>query len=162
MRNALHTKRKLDFIDGTLKKPKTEEEIEQWEVVNSMLVAWIMNTMEPTLKTSISMVDEAQVLWDDLKLQFLAGNGPKISELRFGIANHRQNGDYVKEYYGHLKKTWDELAVYKKIRSCRCGELVVQLEEDRDEEQTNTFLNMLDTMRFGKMCSTITSIKPLP
>ncbi|KAG7543357.1 hypothetical protein ISN45_Aa07g032750 [Arabidopsis thaliana x Arabidopsis arenosa] len=67
--------------------------MDRWEVVNSMLIAWIMNTIEPTLRTSISMVDEAQALWEDLKLQFSAGNGPRISELRADIANCRQNGD---------------------------------------------------------------------
>lgn len=73
--------KKLGFIDGTLTKPTTNEEIEQWGVVNSMLVAWIINTIEPNLKVSISMVDEAHELWEDLKLQFSAKNGPRISEL---------------------------------------------------------------------------------
>lgn len=145
-----------------LKKQETEEEIERWEAVNSMLVAWIMNTIEPTLKTSVSMVDEARDLWDDLKLQFCAGNRPRISELRADIANCRQNGDTVMVYFGRLKKMWDELAVYKPIRSFSCGELVKQLEEDRDEERTNTFLNGLDSARFGTVRSTITSIEPLP
>lgn len=36
------------------------------------------------------------------------------------------------------------------------------MEEDRDEERTNTFLNGLDTTRFGTVRSTITSIEPLP
>ena len=65
-------------------------------------------------------------------------------------------------YYGKLKKMWDELAVYKPIRTCSCGELAQQLEEDRNEEKTNTFLNGLDTTRFGTVRSTITSIEPLP
>lgn len=162
VRNALRTKRKLGFIDGTLEKPSTVTEIEQWEVVNSMLVAWIMNTIEPTLKTSISMVDEVKLLWDDLKLQFSAGNGPRISELRAEIANSRQGGDSVMVYFGRLKKMWDELAVYKPIRTCSCGEVMKQLEEDRDEERTNTFLNGLDSVRFGTVRSTITSMEPLP
>lgn len=134
VQNALRTKRKLGFIDGTLVKPENEEEIEQWEVVNSMLIAWIMNTIESTLKTSISMVDEVKVLWEDLKLQFSVGNGPRINELRSDIANCKQNGDSVMVYYGKLKKMWDELAIYKPIRTCSCGEMVAQLEDDRNEE----------------------------
>lgn len=63
-----------------------------------------MNTIEPTLKTSISMVDEAKVLWDDLKLQVLAGNGPRISELRDDIANCRQNGDSMMVYYVNSRR----------------------------------------------------------
>ena len=121
-----------------------------------------MNTIEPTLRTSISMVDEAQELWEDLKLQFSAGNGPRISELRADIANCRQNGDSVTVYFGRLKKMWDELAVYKPIRSCSCGEIAKALEEDQNEERTNTFLNGLDSARFGTVRSTITSIEPLP
>jgi len=36
-------------------------------------------------------------------------------------------------YYGRLKKMWDELAIYKMIRTCSCGELASQLEEDRNK-----------------------------
>lgn len=62
VRNALRTKRKLGFVDGTLTKPTAIEETEQWDVVNSMLVAWIMNIIEPTLKESITMTEEAYEL----------------------------------------------------------------------------------------------------
>ncbi|ESQ38747.1 hypothetical protein EUTSA_v10029485mg [Eutrema salsugineum] len=161
VRNALRTKRKLGFIEGTLPKPTAPKELEQWEVVNSMLVAWIMNTIESNLKTTISMVDEAKELWDDLKLQFLVGNGPQISELRADIANCRQNGDSIMVYFEKLKM-WDELAVYKPIRTCSCGELRAQLEEDLEEERTNTFLTGLDAERFGTVRSTIRSLEPLP
>lgn len=65
-------------------------------------------------------------------------------------------------YYGKLIKLWDELAVYKPIRSCSCGELAALIEEDRDEERTNTFLNGLDTVRFRMVRSIITSMEPLP
>ncbi|KAG7636894.1 C2 domain [Arabidopsis thaliana x Arabidopsis arenosa] len=78
VRNASRTKQKLGFIDGTLEKPTKEDDMEQWEVVNTMLVAWIMNTFEPTVRTSISRVEEAQVLWDDLKLTFSPGNEPAL------------------------------------------------------------------------------------
>ncbi|ESQ37549.1 hypothetical protein EUTSA_v10002979mg [Eutrema salsugineum] len=73
VRNALRTKRKLGFVDGMLQKPETEAEIEQWVVVNFMLVAWIMNTIEPTLRANISMVEEAFELWEDLKCNSLQG-----------------------------------------------------------------------------------------
>ncbi|CAL9238536.1 unnamed protein product [Arabidopsis halleri] len=86
----------------------------------------------------------------------------KIIELRADIANCRQNGDTVMVYYGRLKKMWDELAIYKPIRSCSCGELAAQLEEDRNEERTNTFLHGLDSTKFGTVHSTITSMEPLP
>ncbi|ESQ37535.1 hypothetical protein EUTSA_v10003107mg [Eutrema salsugineum] len=141
VRNALRTKRKLGFIDGTLMKPTTAKELEQWEVVNSI---------------------EGAMGRSELKLTFSAGNVPRISELRADIANCRQNGDSVMVYFGKLKKMWDELAIYKPIRTCSCGELKAQLEEDQEEERTNTFLTGLDAERFGTVRSTIQSIEPLP
>lgn len=162
VRNALRTKRKLGFIDGTLKKPSTPVEIEQWEVVNSMLVACIMNTIEPTVRTTISMVDDAQILWEDLKLQFSVGNGARIHELKVDISCCKHQGDSVMVYYGRLKKMWDELDVYKPIRTCSCGELAALLQQDQDEDRTHEFLAGLDNSRFGTVRSTITSIEPLP
>ncbi|CAL9235407.1 unnamed protein product [Arabidopsis halleri] len=137
VRNALRTKRKLGFIDGTLKKPSDQEELQQWEVVNSMLVAWIMNTIDPILKTSITLIDDASVLWEDLKLHFSVGNGPRVHELKADLANCKQKGDSVMMYYGKLKKMWDELAVYQPLRSCSYD------------------------VRFGGIRSTLTNMEPL-
>ncbi|CAA7018787.1 unnamed protein product [Microthlaspi erraticum] len=159
---GMRTKRKLGFIDGTHKKPKSAADIEQWEVVNSMLVAWIMNTIEPTLRASVTMVEDAYVLWEDLKMQFSAGNAARVHELRTDIACCKQNGDSVVVYYGRLKKMWDELAVYKPLRSCRCGELTTSLQQDQDEERTSQFLMGLDNAKFGTLRSNITSFEPIP
>lgn len=162
VRNALRTKRKLGFIDGTLKKPTSPEDIEQWEVVNAMIVAWIMNTIEPTTRTTISMVEDASILWEDLKLQFSAGNGVRVHELKADIACCKQTGDTVAVYYGRLKKMWDELAIYKPIRTCKCGGIAALLQQDQEEDRTHEFLMGLDSVRFGTVRSTITSIEPLP
>jgi len=42
IRNALQAKKKLALMDGTITKPKDESTyIEDWWMVNSMLMAWI-------------------------------------------------------------------------------------------------------------------------
>ncbi|CAM8998803.1 unnamed protein product [Rhodiola kirilowii] len=161
VRNALRTKRKLGFVDGTIQKPTEAAEVEQWEVVNSMLVAWIMNTIEPSVRSSISMVEDVKTLWDDLQLLFSVGNGARVQELKADIANCKQNGDSVMIYYGRLKKLWDELAVYKPIRSCECGKLSALLQQDQDEDRLHSFLMGLDS-QFGTIRSTLTAIEPLP
>ncbi|XP_010511191.1 PREDICTED: uncharacterized protein LOC104787325 [Camelina sativa] len=126
-----------------------------------MIVAWLMNTVEPTLRTTISMVDDAHILWEDLKLQFSVGNGPRVHELKSDLANCKQKEDSVMMFFGNLKKMWDELAVYKPLRSCSCGELAAQLEQDRDEERTHQFLMGLDDVRFGGIRSTLTNMLPM-
>lgn len=85
-----------------------------------------------------------------------------VHELKADIACCKQQGDSVMVFYGRLKKMWDELAVYKPIRSCSCGELAALLQQDQDEDRTHEFLMGLDDSRFGTVRSTITSIEPLP
>lgn len=57
---------------------------------------------------------------------------------------------------------WDELAIYKPIRTSLCRELKAQLEEAREEEMTNMLLTGLNSERFGIVRSTIQNIDPLP
>ena len=79
MRNAFRAKRKLGFLDGVVKKPDDKApEIEDWWSVNSMLLAWVFNSIEPNLRSSITYFDTVKELWDDLRQRFSIGNGPRI------------------------------------------------------------------------------------
>ena len=47
VRNNLRAKNKLGFIDGTIAIPTDKSpDYTQWGIVNSMLVAWIYNTLD--------------------------------------------------------------------------------------------------------------------
>ncbi|XP_057453215.1 uncharacterized protein LOC130745088 [Lotus japonicus] len=82
MRNALQAKKKLGFVDGTLTKPKDDSAYaEDWWVVNSMLVAWILITIKPSLRSTITYMQSARDLWEDIEQRFSMGNGPRIYQL---------------------------------------------------------------------------------
>ncbi|KAK4433316.1 hypothetical protein Salat_1093900 [Sesamum alatum] len=75
MRNALRAKRKLGFLDGTISKPADDDkDIEDWWSVNSMLVAWIFQTIDPSLRSTITYYEtsiaayygQLKTLWDEL------------------------------------------------------------------------------------------------
>lgn len=79
MRNALRVKRNLGFLDGTVCKPDDDtKEIEDWWSVNSMLVAWIFQSIEPSLRSTITYSETVKELWDELRQRFSIGNGPRI------------------------------------------------------------------------------------
>lgn len=122
MRNALRAKKKLGFIDGTLAKPEEESlEIEDWWMVNSMLVAWILNTIEPSLRSTVTYTENVKDLWDDLRQRFSIGNGARVHQLKTDLASCKQRGQSVVQYYGQLKTMWDELVHYEPIPVCTCG-----------------------------------------
>nr|GEV79004.1 hypothetical protein [Tanacetum cinerariifolium] len=62
IRTALRAKKKLIFIDGTMKEPDDKSpDLEDWWTVNSMLVAWMFNTAEQTLVYTITHMESAKV-----------------------------------------------------------------------------------------------------
>lgn len=92
-------------MDCCTERPTEDsEELDDWGMMNSMLVSWIFNTIEPTLRSTITYVDDARELWIDLQQRFYVGNGPRIQQLQFQTAMCRQDGQPVVTYYGRLKK----------------------------------------------------------
>ncbi|KZV39751.1 hypothetical protein F511_08213 [Dorcoceras hygrometricum] len=167
MRNALRAKKKLGFIDGSLEKPSNDSsEIEDWWMVNSMLVAWIFNTIEPTLRSTITYVENVKDLWEDIQQRFSIGNGPRVHQLKTDIAACKQQGQAVMTYYGRLKMMWDELANYEPIPVCRCGHCTcnvsAEIERIREEERIHQFLMGLDDVMYGTLRTNLLSMEPLP
>lgn len=89
-RLALHARRKHSFVDCTITKSKTSSELEDWYTVHSMIVFWIMRTIEPATASTISYYEDAKLLWDDLKERFIIVNGPRIQQLKAAIFDWKQ------------------------------------------------------------------------
>jgi gag-polypeptide of LTR copia-type/Retrotransposon gag protein len=112
MKNALRTKNKLGFINGSVAKPHPEEpEASSWEICNSMMVFWFFNSIDPVLQPSVAYFETAKELWDDLKERFSVGNAPRVYQLKADITSAKQQGQSVVTYYTRLKGMWDDLVV---------------------------------------------------
>ena len=63
LRNNLRAKNKLDFVDSTITEPKPKyPDYDQWGIVNSMLVAWIFNTLDVSIHKTVPFADHVKVL----------------------------------------------------------------------------------------------------
>lgn len=124
MLNSLRTKRKLGFVDGTLKRlVNNPEDEEKWDMVNSMIIGWIYSSVDPKLRPSISLVDNANAMWGSLQRRFSVSDDTRIHQLHAYIASCKQNGESVEVYFGKLKVMWDDLVDFEKGFSCCCGDL---------------------------------------
>ena len=71
MKIALCARRKWGFIDGTYEQPDDgSPEMEDWWTVQSMLVSWILNAIEPTLRSTVTYAENAKDLWEDIQDHF--------------------------------------------------------------------------------------------
>nr|KYP66025.1 hypothetical protein KK1_012303 [Cajanus cajan] len=104
MKRSLRARRKWCFINGTIVEPEEgSSDLEDWWTVQAMLVSWILNTIEPTLRTTMSYLETAKEMWDDIKERFSVVNGPRIHQLKSELAQCKQRGLSMVAYYGKLK-----------------------------------------------------------
>ncbi|XP_074313856.1 uncharacterized protein LOC141649053 [Silene latifolia] len=90
-RVALGAKRKLGFIDGTLKKkPSDPKDVEDWTAINYLIIAWIFNTIDSRIQNNLS----------DCK---------------------QKPGETIMDYYGRMKKLWDDINDFDALPSCKCS-----------------------------------------
>jgi len=66
---SLESKNKLGFIDGSITKPETKDGVvsdkgRAWEMVNSIVVSWIMNVIDPRLHKSVAYVENIKNWYD--------------------------------------------------------------------------------------------------
>lgn len=93
MLNSLQAKRKTGFINGSIpKSPVTDPNYENWKTVNSMIVGWIRTSIEPKVKSTVTFISDAHLLWTDLKQRFSVGNKVRIHQVIALLALCRQDG----------------------------------------------------------------------
>ncbi|XP_010468406.1 PREDICTED: uncharacterized protein LOC104748465 [Camelina sativa] len=151
--NALQAKRKTGFIDGSITKPaKDDPNFDNWKTVNSMTVGWIPALIEPKVKSTVTFISDANLLWDELRQRFSVSNNVHVHQIKAQLASCRQEGQAVIDYYGKLCNLWDELKNYQASAVCPHGSLMSALVK---------FVMGLDDSRFGGICTSLINMDPL-
>jgi len=93
---ALRTKVKLGFIDGSFARPSLQSPVhEQWNRCDSMVVSWLLNSIDPSLLGAFIYANSAQELWCELTERFGQSNGPLLYKVQTEIAELYQGNDSV-------------------------------------------------------------------
>ncbi|CAH9063003.1 unnamed protein product [Cuscuta epithymum] len=106
---SLKARRKHVFIDGTLKKPAEGPRVMDWDPVNSMIVSWILRSMEANVAPSIPYHEEARSLWLYFEKRYSVANGPRLQQLRAAITECKQTKTMsVDAYYTALTGLYND------------------------------------------------------
>ncbi|CAH9121015.1 unnamed protein product [Cuscuta epithymum] len=167
MKNAFRAKRKLVFLDGTIKRPENNErDLEDWLTVHSMAVGWIMTSVDQPLRTNLVYMESVCDLWNDLEQRFSVGDAMRTHELKEQIRNCRQNGQNITTYFGQLKGLWDDYDELRTIPQCKCGACTCNLNKQFlkhvEKEKIHDFLMGLDHENYGNLRSNILRLDELP
>lgn len=163
MLNAFQAKRKTGFINGTIKKPAEDSpDFENWKTVNSMIIGWIRASIEPRVKSTVTFISDARLLWEELRQRFSVTNNVRVHQIKAQLASCRQEGQSVIDYYGKLCNLWDELKNYQASAVCPHGSVMSAIVKERENEKLHQFVLGLDSARFGALCTSLVNMDPLP
>ena len=147
---ALEARRKFGSLDGTLTGPISPCTQSNWNTIQAMIILWIMNTIDPEIKGTLSKYREAKKLWDTLKTRFAVVNGPRIQQLKKSIAKCEQTKTMsVASYFGKLSALWEELNIHEPLIKCTCSNCAAgQLHEQRTTKGCIETSSILDGSLF--------------
>ena len=80
---------------------------EMWDVKNSMVMAWLVNSMEEEISSNYMCFSTTKELWDEVTVVYFdLGNQSQIYELNLKLSEIQQGSDTVTTYFNSLKSLW--------------------------------------------------------
>ncbi|GKE04322.1 hypothetical protein Tco_1396340 [Tanacetum coccineum] len=78
MTNFLFSKNKIEFVDGTIKKPeKTSKDYMPWMRVDAMIKGWLTTAMEKNIQNNVKYAGTTLETWSDLNECFGKESAPR-------------------------------------------------------------------------------------
>ena len=131
-------------------KPKDEgESYDRWEAENSMVMSWLVNSMEPDVGRTYLFLPTASEIWEAVKETYSNfGNAGQLFEIKTQLRKAKQGEKSVTQYYTDLKTLWQEFDLFyeykwncahdsalfnKTIEKERVFDFLVGLNKDLDE-----------------------------
>jgi len=156
---SLSAKSKMSFITGGFPKPTTDSPyLPLWERCNSMVISWLLHSVDKDIASSIIYTPTAEQIWQDLAQRFSFGQGTKIYQLQKEMSTLSQGNLSVSAYFTKCKQIWDEYIVLVSPCVCASSGSAMKLIE---RQQLIQFLMDLNDC-YQAVRSNILMMNPLP
>lgn len=99
------------YLTGELPTPKyTDALYKSWLVENSLVLAWLINSMEPQISRRYLWFDTAKDVWDVARSMYLdLGNASQMFEIRSKLKEMKQGSISVTRYFSDLQNSGKNL-----------------------------------------------------
>ncbi|XP_042018912.1 uncharacterized protein LOC121766717 [Salvia splendens] len=163
---ALLAKNKLVFVDGSILRPPSDDLLyHAWIRCNSMVVAWLRNSVSTQICSSIMFLDNAYEIWADLKDRFSLGDSARLYQLKQQLMSLSQGNNDVSTYFTTLRSIWDEFKNSQPLSWCTCNRCTchsaAKWHQHQEDECTVQFLIGLNAS-YSQIRSNVLAISPLP
>jgi transposase InsO family protein len=107
-------KGKMGYLTGDRKEPDASDpQHDVWDAENSMVMTWLVNSMEEEISSNYMCYSTAKELWESVKEMYSdLENKSQIYELTLKATEIRQGNENVTKYFHSLKRIWQELDLF--------------------------------------------------
>ncbi|KAJ1416489.1 Gag-polypeptide of LTR copia-type [Sesbania bispinosa] len=157
----LQGKGKEGYIIGDSKSPKKgDPNLNKWQLENSLVMSWLLNTMTNEIGKNFMYYDTAKEMWDAVKETYSnVDNTSAVFEIKSILHDLRQSDFSVTEYFNTLSRHWQQLDMYKDVQ-WSCTEDKKKYKELVEKDRIYKFLLGLNT-ELDEVQGRILGTKPL-
>lgn len=105
---------KIGYITGDKEEPDIDDPSHgTWDAENSMVMTWLVNSMEEEISSNYMCYHTAKELWDNVNQMYSdLGNQSQVYELTLKLGEARQGENNVTKYFNSLKSFWQDLDLF--------------------------------------------------
>lgn len=153
---------KMGYLTGEKKEPATgDSSYATWDAENSMVMTWLVNSMEEDISSNYMCYHTAKELWDNVNQMYSdLGNQSQVYELTLKLEEIRQGEDTVTRYFNSLKRLWQDLDLFNDYE-WKCTHDCNHYKKMVEDNRIFKFLIGLN-MEFDEVRGRIIGRQPLP
>lgn len=101
-------------MTGIKKEPAKDDSIyATWDAESSMVMTWLVNSMDEDISSNYMCYSTAKELWDNINQMYSdLGNQSQVLKLTLKLGEIKQGNDNVTKYFNSLKRVWVDLDVF--------------------------------------------------
>ena len=151
----LKAKRLEGFVTGESVEPedKSSNDWKTWDATNSLVAAWLLGSLSPTIAGSVDTITSAAGIWEALlKMYSGAGNVMLLAETEDRISTMKQGELPLMDYVAALKRLWADVDHFDPIELPHT-ECVVWIKKWVEKRRVLQFLRGLNSEFEGRRAS---------
>ncbi|RVW82100.1 Retrovirus-related Pol polyprotein from transposon RE1 [Vitis vinifera] len=116
-------KGKDEYLTGEAVMPETTEPgFRKWKIENSMIMSWLINSMNNDIGENFLLFGTAKDIWDAAKETYSSSeNTSELFQVESALHDFRQGEQSVTQYYNTLTRYWQQLDLFE-THSWKCSD----------------------------------------
>ncbi|XP_074352301.1 uncharacterized protein LOC141691461 [Apium graveolens] len=153
---------RLGYLTGSVVAPNiSDPSYAKWEAENSLIMAWLINSMEVDIGKMYLFLSSAKEIWETVQEAYSdLENSAQVFELKSKLRDQRQNSLTVTQYYNTLYNLWHEIDMFY-IPEWKCSDDASYYQKMLDRERLFDFLHGLNR-ELDEVCGRLLGKNPLP